>query len=60
MTRKDYIAIASAIRRQAEADAQKGGHTITQNIAWNIADVMKQDNMRFDRARFLNACGVQS
>ena len=40
MTRKDYVAIAAAIREQVTADANKHGHTITQQIAQRIADAM--------------------
>ena len=60
MTRKDYVAIAAVIKAQADSDGNKGGHTITQNIALNIARVMAADNSRFDEARFLKACGVAS
>jgi hypothetical protein len=53
MTRKDYVAIAAAIARaQLNQDCQM--------VADCIADVMARDNPRFDRARFLKACGVQS
>lgn len=60
MTKKDYIAIAAAIREQVDADANKGGHSITRAIADRIADACARDNARFDRGRFLAACGVQS
>lgn len=50
MTRKDYILIAAAL---------KAAQTIPQ-AARNLADQLAQDNLRFDRTRFLEACGVQS
>ena len=46
MTRKDYEAIAKALRAAG---------TVTDAIS-NIADVMAQDNPRFDRKRFIGAC----
>ena len=57
MTRKDYVAIAEAI---AKADRYDDGEMIAADIIERIADCMIRDNPRFDRARFLKACGVQS
>lgn len=59
MTRKDYVAIAAGIRAEVEAGPNKNGSTALQRVAERIAEVMAQDNPRFDRARFLKACGVQ-
>lgn len=59
MTRKDYVAIAEAIavsRGNGVSDEWNQGVLVT---AYNIADVMQADNHRFDRARFLKACGVE-
>jgi hypothetical protein len=63
MTRKDYEAIARAIRLFHEDDERDPIHTASgavEYVASNIADVMSADNPRFDRARFLKACGVAS
>ncbi len=64
MTRKDYIALADAIRfslpieeNSAEYLAQFHG---VRRTAFSISDVLARDNSRFDRERFLKACGVQS
>ena len=58
MTRKHYVAIAEILR------ARKGiwstAELARKDIAERIADTMANDNPRFDRARFLKACGVQS
>jgi hypothetical protein len=63
MTRKDYEAIAAAIR-DADREAYDGlyvpDHKTAARVAHCIADVMARDNPRFDRARFLKASGVQS
>lgn len=59
MTRKDYVAIAAAIHNAPWSDSMTAEATITA-IAENIAEVMSRDNPRFDRERFLKACGVQS
>jgi hypothetical protein len=59
MTRKDYVAIAAAIRRIMDSngrnDVEKGA---VSDAAHYIADAMRDDNARFDRARFLEACGI--
>jgi hypothetical protein len=60
VTRKDYIAIASAITRAmnfCETDNQKRG---VERSALCIAEVLANDNPAFDRVRFLAACEVKS
>lgn len=65
MSKKDYVAIAAAIKLakldiaskepiESHADMTDGA----QLAAEHIADVMARGNPRFDRARFLQACGV--
>jgi hypothetical protein len=61
MTRKDYCAIAGAINRAQTHDEWEGG-----DIPWAIwltaeyvADALAADNPRFDRQRFMDACGVE-
>jgi len=70
MTRKDYVAIAAALNGGSIVgapqtcgsadDFMRGAREQAANYIYRIADVMAQDNPRFDRARFLQACGVQS
>lgn len=58
ITRKDYVLLASAIERahtESLGSDMKEGSSLT---AERIADALQADNPRFDRARFLNACGV--
>lgn len=57
MTRKDYIAIAEAIAVNNDPTDSKREQDKVKVIAGSIADVMKRDNPRFDRSRFLRACG---
>lgn len=63
MTRKDYVLIAAALHDSL----QFGGEDIDMDTACAhqhanctraVADALAQDNPRFDRARFLAACGV--
>ena len=59
MTRKDYVAIAAALN--AVNDPADGNWAAAVSaVAEAIADTMAADNPRFDRKRFLDACGVQS
>jgi hypothetical protein len=62
MTRKDYVAIAAALNacRYHPDDGAETDWACCDIHARAIADVMARDNPRFDRARFLKACGVQS
>lgn len=60
MTRKDYIAIAAALVRASAASETDNQRRGVQRSALCIADVMAADNPRFDRAKFLAACGVRS
>jgi len=60
MTRKDYVAIAEAIAfarstlpsPQRRGDIGRAVQTVVDAIAKTLAD----DNPRFDRERFLQAC----
>jgi hypothetical protein len=53
MTRKDYVLIAEIVVSAYYLDADQ-----KETIAKDFADSLSMDNPRFDRARFLNACGV--
>ena len=54
MTRKDYVLIADTIATAWHASADSKA-----DLAYKFADVLEEDNPRFDRARFLVACGVK-
>ena len=60
MTKKDYEAIAAAIAHtKMLADSNGyGAYSTLEEVAEQLAAVMAADNERFDRARFLKACGV--
>lgn len=61
MTRKDYVLIAEVIKTQIELSLKFGEDDArygAQNIAYDLASKLSQDNPRFDRSRFLQACGV--
>jgi hypothetical protein len=65
MTRKDYILIAAALKEAKRQIPEGGAHATWEYIAnataaCVLAHSLASDNPRFDRARFLAACGVQS
>ena len=63
MSSKDYEAIARAIRECVGVAPSpnawtKGYDAGLADVAWRLCDVLEADNERFQRARFLEACGV--
>lgn len=57
MTRKHYEMIAATLnglRRSAESPEQ---HAEVKRTVLALAATFKRDNSRFDRARFIAACG---
>lgn len=62
MTRKDYIRIAEAIQSARYTCSQAGTETANKAcnvVAFEFARLLAADNPRFDRERFLTACGVE-
>ena len=57
MTRKDYVAIAQAINDEIRPYSEHAIQSTVYNIIDNLCDTFQEDNPRFDRARFLEACG---
>lgn len=57
MTRKDYVLIAEVFANLGQMIELK--ETIGADIARDLANVFALENPRFDRARFLTACGVK-
>jgi hypothetical protein len=65
MTRKHYRLLANAIKRQNEQAKENRRfrledliiHTANLTMARIIADVLKKDNPRFNRTKFMEACG---
>ena len=64
MTRKDYVMIADAIRETLLPECETGIAPpdwqvfATRRVALRLADQLRQDNPRFDRTRFMAACGL--
>ena len=67
MTKKDYVALAIALKAARINHEVKPGSSSelsrlrgTEQAALEIADTLASENPRFNRARFLAACGVPS
>lgn len=63
MTKKDYVAIAQALRDaygEDHAAFPVSGEEMRQEAAGRLCEAFAADNPRFDRARFLAACGIES
>jgi hypothetical protein len=74
MTRKDYILLADVlatfsrdIAKEQSGDLSDRGKAIlsgerlaTYTIAHRIAEQLRQDNPRFDRQRFIEACQLDA
>lgn len=58
MTKKHFEAVASAIRAEYEDTYGEPAEEAIRSIARKLADVFASENPRFDRARFLAACGI--
>ena len=57
MTRKDYIATAEILDVLVSTATEESLPNILDAVD-EFAEMFKKDNERFDRTRFLNACGV--
>jgi hypothetical protein len=57
MTRKDYVATAEILDVLVATATDESMPDILDAVD-AFAEMFKKDNERFDRTRFLNACGV--
>ena len=58
MTKKDYELIAKAIKN-ATADLIISANTeTTDNIVWGLALELEKENPKFNRNKFVKACGL--
>lgn len=56
MSRKQFVAIAAAVRESVEKNP--AGVEFYREVANKLAAIFADENDRFDRARFIKACGV--
>ena len=75
MTRKDYVMIAETLRGLlADIERESGPMAVcastraalagerlgVRTVALRLADQLHSDNTRFDRTRFIEACGLSA
>lgn len=60
MTKKDYELIAKVLRMQKPASKEKAPylHFQWETIVAQFSLELEENNSRFDRSRFLKACGI--
>ena len=59
MSRRNYVAVAAIIADEVAAyPTDPIAQTVIRNFAERMADTFEEDNARFDRERFLTACGL--
>lgn len=59
MTKRDFEAIAAAIKKQVDNAAGKNAPLALAVLADEIADYCERSNPRFNRHKFLKACGMR-
>ncbi len=69
MTRKDYVLISDALaaaKPEPHKEAEEAGEiaTLAEEVAWRncclyVANALDHDSPRFDKDRFLKACGME-
>jgi hypothetical protein len=60
VTKKDYVVIAAVLDRIRLDFDMDGEDTVSLSlVAEELATALADTNPRFDRARFLTACGVK-
>ncbi len=63
MTRKDYVLISAVLRAERpERDGTKwadGARDLWSTTVLNMARALAKDSPRFDKDRFLKACGME-
>jgi hypothetical protein len=61
MTKKDYIIIAKTIKPRLapflEAGSELATYSVLRGLIDDLCEVFLNDNINFDRDRFLIACG---
>ena len=58
MSRKDYVAVAAIIRAEILCYIGTQAEVAAVTIGKRMADYFQSDNPRFDRKKFLAACGI--
>lgn len=64
MSRKHFVMVAARIKRTLDETANgvnpAAERSVLTFLAWGLAQDFAAENPRFDRARFLKACGLEA
>ncbi len=60
LTRKHYKAIAAIVKDCTKTTDDAVTYVSSSQLCHELADYFAADNPRFDRERFLTACGIES
>lgn len=59
MTRKDYQKFADLVRKYVSTEGKEGKEYI-EMFADDLSIILAEDNPRFDRDKFMRACGYEN
>jgi hypothetical protein len=59
MTRKDYVLLAEALASVRPSVHDTRQSDVHMRDCRAVAEALARENERFDRARFLKACGIE-
>lgn len=60
MTKKHYIAISAELQAALNLAEGEEARKSVARIAEGLANIFSVENPRFEKARFLRACGIKS
>lgn len=58
VSKKHFEAIAAELRAAIELDSKAAARQSVERVAEGLSNIFARENPRFDRARFLKACGL--
>lgn len=58
VNKKHFKAIAAELRAAIELDSNPAAQQAVERVAEGLSNIFARENPRFDRARFLKACGL--
>lgn len=55
---RHYRAIAETVKRRYQGTSPQGERIVLRIVMWDLADLFEKDSTKFNRPRFLDACGL--
>ena len=59
MSRREFKAIAKEVKTTLESNLTIEAYSAVAQLTDKIANVMKEHNANFDKAKFFDACGME-